>query len=310
MPEYQQPQSPDYGNKLGHQIFYFVLKWFGPTPAYIMLAFVVPWYVFLLRRPRESASYYLKKRFPSEGGFRRFMRTYAYIYGLGLSLIDQAAVAILGRKHFKIDFPDQQKLYELSKSVNGMVLLTSHVGNWQTAMSVVDDMAVPVNFLLRLEEHVSDRFFFNLSDNGKSIKIIDPTSFLGGLVEATQAIQKGECVSIMGDRAWGARTKTCRFLGEDAAFPITPYHLVASNNAELVIVLTARTGKLAFRINYIHYSSRDSDCKNKSKAEIIDILLKKYVKSLENYIEKYPYQWFNFFDFWKLDKKQLEAETL
>jgi predicted LPLAT superfamily acyltransferase len=308
--EYQQPQSPDYGNKLGHQIFYFVLKWFGPAPAYVMLAFVVPWYVFLLRRPRASASYYLKKRFPGESGFRRLLRTYAYIYSLGLSLIDQAAVGILGRKRFKIDFPDQQKLYELSKSGKGMVLLTSHAGNWQTAMAVVDDMAVPVNFLLRLEEHVSDRFFFNLSGNGKSIKIIDPTSFLGGLVEATKAIQKGECVSIMGDRAWGARTKACRFLGQEAAFPITPYHLVASNDAELVIVLTARTGKLAFRIDYIHYSCRDADCLNKSKAEVIDILLKKYVESLENYIEKYPYQWFNFFDFWKIDKTELEAETL
>jgi predicted LPLAT superfamily acyltransferase len=310
LPESVIPASPRYGTRLGHWIFYIVLKWFGPLPAYFMLAFVVPYYVFILKRPRREAKFYLKRMFPDDTGFRRLLRIYQYIYSLGLCLIDQAAIGILGREKFDIDFPDREKLYELSRSEKSIVLLTSHVGYWQTSMAVVDDMDKTVNFLMRLEEHVAERYFFNLSGNDKSIKIIDPAAFMGGLVEAAQALQRSETVCIMGDRAWGARTNACNFLGNEALFPVTPYHLVAANGADLVIILTARTGKLAFRIDYIHIPYEHEDLKGQSKKNMTDILMKKYVKALESYVKKYPYMWFNFFDFWNINKEKYEVETL
>lgn len=310
MPENKLPHSPKYGGKFGHKVFYLILRWFGPGPAYLLLVFVTSYYVFILKRPRKMASHYLKKRFPQDGHLKRLFKTYRYIYNFGLCLVDQAAMGILGRERFSIDFPNREELYRLSKRNKGMVLLTSHVGNWQTGMAVIDDMAKPVNFILRLEEHEVDRFFFNLSKNNKKIKIIDPTSFLGGLVEATQRLQRGECISIMGDRSWGARTESAVFLGAPALFPVTPYHLVISNEADLVILLTARTGKLAFRIDYTYFSFADLNNIGKTKSECREGLLKKYIETIEGYVNQYPYMWFNFFDFWKTDKQEFEAETL
>jgi len=72
------PDSPRYGTRLGHWIFYIVLKWLGPLPAYFMLAFVVPYYVFVLQRPRREARFYLKKMFPNDTNFRRLMRIYQH----------------------------------------------------------------------------------------------------------------------------------------------------------------------------------------------------------------------------------------
>ena len=179
-----------------------------------------------------------------------------------------------------------------------MVLLTSHVGNWKTAMSVVGDLAVPVNFLIHLEEHMEGRHFFDLAGNRKNIKVIEPTGFMGGLVEATQVLESGECVSVMGDRAFGARTINCDFLGRPAAFPLTPYHLVKSTGADLVLLLTVRTGKLAFRIDFF-YLSEDKNWKTMPKKQAQAELLKRYVKELEAYTKEHPYMWFNFFNFWK-----------
>jgi len=290
--------SPDYGNRLGHWFFYILLRFFGPMPAYWLLAFVVPWYVFLLRKPRRETSFYLKRRFSGEGSLKRLWRTYVHIYRFGQTLIDQAAMGILGREKFTIDFPGWQELYALSEKKDGMVLLTSHVGNWKTAMSVVGDLAVPVNFLIHLEEHMEGRHFFDLAGNRKNIKVIEPTGFMGGLVEATQVLESGECVSVMGDRAFGARTINCDFLGRPAAFPLTPYHLVKSTGADLVLLLTVRTGKLAFRIDFF-YLSEDKNWKTMPKKQAQAELLKRYVKELEAYTKEHPYMWFNFFNFWK-----------
>lgn len=302
MSEPKHRESPQYGTKLGHLFFYLVLKLFGAHPAYGLLHVVLPYYIFILRQPRRLVKPFLMRRFPADDAGRRLFRTYLYYYRFAQTLVDQAAIGILGRKAFKIDFPDWQKMYDLSAKKGGMVLLTSHVGMWKTAMSVVDDLAVPVNFLIRLESHMDGRHFFDLAGTRSKIKVIDPTGFMGGLVEAIKVLEKGECVSIMGDRSWGSRTKTCSFLGEQAAFPITPYYLVSATNADLVLLLTVRTGALAFRIDYFHLSGGDVDWRTISKDEAIKKLLAFYVQKLEEYVDKYPYLWFNMYDFWSATK--------
>ena len=310
MPEAKPHQSPKYGNKLGHQIFYCLLRWFGPNPAYILLAFVVPYYVFFLKRPRKLASFYLKRRFPEDSSLKRLFRTYYYIYQFGMVLIDQAAMGILGRKAFKIDFPGWEELLNLSKKKKGMVLITSHFGNWQTAMAAVEDLAAPVNFLIHLEEHMEGRHFFDLAGIRDKIKVIESTGFMGGLIDVIKVLEKGECVAIMGDRAWGSRTQYCNFLGKQAAFPVSPYHLVTASGADLVVLLTVRTGKLAFKIDFFYLTDDDTEWKNLSAKEAINRLLPKYVRTLEDYTKKHPFMWFNIFDFWSEHKEDFEEEKI
>jgi len=301
-------QSPKFGNKLGHQIFHRTLRWFGPSPAYVLLAFVVSFYVFLRKRPRQLASFYLKRRFPEDTFLRRLFRTYNYIFHFGMVLIDQAAMGILGRKAFKIDFPGREELLNLSKEKKGIVLITSHFGNWQTAMAAVEDLAVPVNFLIRLEEHMEGRYFFDLAGIRNKVKMIDPAGFAGGLVDAIKVLEEGECVSIMGDRAWGSRTQYSDFLGKQAAFPISPYYLASASGADPVVLLTVRTGKLSFKIYYFYLKDEDTEWKNLSTKETINRLLPKYVRILEDLTEKYPFMWFNIFNFWNKSKNNNEKK--
>ncbi len=102
----------------------------------------------------------------------------------------------------------------------------------------------------------------------------------------------------MGDRAFGARTIDCEFLGRLAAFPVTPYHLVTATGANLVLLLTVRIGKLAFRIDFF-YLSEDENWKAMPKKQAQAELLKRYVEQLEAYTKEHPYMWFNFFNFWE-----------
>jgi len=300
------PSSPQYGNKLGHLFFYIILRLFGPAPAYAFLHVVLPYYVFILQRPRLLAEPYLKRRFPQDGPVRRIFRTYQYYYHFAQTLVDQAAMGILGRDAFHIDFPDWQKLYDLSAAKKGMVLLTTHFGYWKTAMSAVDDLATPVNFLIHLEAHMDGRHFFDLAGTRDKIKVISPAGFMGGLVEALNVLEAGETVAIMGDRSWGSRTVLHDFLKEPAAFPITPYYLISATNASLVMLIAVRTGRLKFRIDIRCLTNDVTDWKAIPKEQAIRKLLEVYVHMLEEYISTYPYAWFNIYDFWSADKTDSE----
>lgn len=295
-----QPQkTPNYGGNFGNRFFHFVLKNFGLYPSYFFLNFAVPYYILFRPSVRKSSSFYLKRRFPGERGVKRFFRTVKYITKFSEVLIDQAAIGILGKEIFKIDFPNSANLYKMANKENGIVLLTSHIGNWQTAMATMKSFNKPINFLLQMDEHMHGKHFFDLSGEKDQIKFIDPTGFMGGLVEATNVLYEGECVSIMGDRAMGWKTGNCNFLGEKADFPLTAHHLAAITGAELIMFVTVRTGKLAFKIHSINLTEKIKSMGKLTKKEMINKYLESYVQVLENYIERYPYMWFNFFDFWK-----------
>ncbi len=293
--------SPDYGGKIGHGIFHLLLRLTGPIPAYVLLAFILPYYILIRTSARRSTYFYLDHRFPGQGRIRRFLRATYYIFQFGKVLIDQAAMGILRKERFHVEIPGREDLYNLTKRGRGMVLLTTHAGNWQTAMATMDHLETKVNLLLNLGSQ-EGRHFFDLSGERGRFHFIPPDGFLGGMVEATNALKAGEIVAIMGDRAFGTKTIEMDFLGEKAPFPITPYYLAYATGADVVVLLTVRTGKLAFAIEYSHISE-GLNLAEMRREEAVKLLAQRYISCLEDYTRKNPYMWFNFFDFWDTGKE-------
>ena len=87
-------------------------------------------------------------------------------------------------------------------------------------------------------------------------------------------------------------------MSKPASFPITPYRLAIKARAPVVLMLTVRTGRLAFRIE-TSYLTEDMDtlC-TMDRDQAVTVILKRYVEALEQYTDRYPYMWFNIFDFW------------
>lgn len=290
--------SPNYGGRLGYGIFQWAIRRLGVVPAYAMLAFVVPYYVIFRPSARRSAAPYLRRRFPRFGALRRFFATIGYFYRFGQVLVDQGAMGILGPEHFHVEFDRRDWMEALLARGRGLVLVASHVGNWQTAMASVDSLGVPVSFQFRREAHTEGRHFFDLAGRSSDFRLISPDVFLGGMVEMFQSLRRGECVAVMGDRAFGARTRRRRFLGAMAPFPISGQYLAHATGATVVALLTVRTGRLRYRLE-CHDLGRGLDLEAMDRDEAIDALLTRYVEALERHVEKYPFMWFNFFDFWK-----------
>jgi predicted LPLAT superfamily acyltransferase len=297
--------SPNYGGKLGFGFFHVLIRLLGVRAAYVWLGFVVPYYVLLRPSARRSASHYLRRRFPARGPAWRFFATIRYFFRFGQVLIDQGVVGIRGMDALRVEFPDERELYDRAHQRKGLVLLTSHVGGWQSAMACMRFLELPVHFQFRREAHTEGRHFFDLAGLSGAFRIVDPAGFLGGMVQMTGALAAGECVSVMGDRAWGARTLATPFLGAPAAFPISAYHLATVTGADLVALLTVRTGPLTYRIES-RCLTDGLDRAALSREEAIAELLRRYAAFLESYLEKHPFMWFNFFDFWAEGKATFE----
>ena len=293
------------GNRLGFMIFKAAARAFGLRGAYGLLYFVCLYYVLFDRAAVRSAMPYIRRRFRGRGPVGRLLEAYRLFISQGRNLIDRFYM-ISGSGQFDIDILGYDRIKSILQgpTPKGLVLLTAHVGNWQTSMAGLKEFGRKVHLMMRPEQNEAVREALSVDGAGESIGIISPDGYLGGVLEALKAIKAGEFVSIMGDRAYGAETVETELLGSKVRFPYGAFSIAASAGCPVVVLLTAKTGPMKYVVDVTTvidavYTDR------RSRMRDMERWAGEFASALERYVEKYPYQWFVFHDIWSAgtDKK-------
>jgi len=294
--------SRSIGSNLQHNIFYAVIKIGGRRAAYGLLACVALYYALCRPDIRKKAYYYLERRFKNESTFKKVIRCYYMNKNLGQALIDRAAIGIKGPGSLTITFDDQEKVMNLIGERKGVILLTAHVGCWQATMERLRVFNTPVSLLLHHEEGDVDRQYFEHSGMSSPFRIIDPLSYMGGVLEMVEVLKKGEILSIMGDRVFGndKNTVPVDFLGGKVRLPYSAFKIASATGAPIAVLFSHKSGSDSYElaldriIRVPSRAGRGGDAYRPYAAQ--------FAESLESYTERHPYQFFNFFDMWENEK--------
>jgi predicted LPLAT superfamily acyltransferase len=289
-----------YGGKYGNAFFHHIIRRFGVTPAYLaVLGLAVPYYSVIRPSVRKSIYPYIERRFPGQNAWMRFVNSSRHLVNFSETLVDQAAAGILGTQRLNFDFPSGELLREVSRRRKGLVVLTAHVGNYFASMVMGQYLDIPMNVVIDTQNYQGNHFF-DLTKEKIPFRIIPPT--FEGLITATNALRTGEIVALMGDRKDNTRTIEVNFLGSPVEIPATPYHLAYATGADVGVLLSARTGKLHVRMDF-EVIRENSEWQNLGKEAAIHRMAQAYADRLERYVNRYPFMWYNFFDFWELTSK-------
>jgi predicted LPLAT superfamily acyltransferase len=288
--------NKSYGNKLGYSLFQFVLKNIGLNWAYGILFLVVPYYVILKPDVYRRSKSYLQRRFPDDSFLKRYLRLFKYIFIFGQALIDQLYFGFVGESRFELDFEREAEILELLRR-KPVIFLMSHVGFWEVSMAGSVRFDQKLNVMINQDFDKGKRnSFYDLGE--KRFKIINVKDHYGGMIEATNALLRGEAVGVTGDRAAGWRSQQIAFLGDLAQFPVTAQQLAVATGAVVIALFASREkGKVSLRWKDV--STAVLVEQKLSKDEKIRKMLKLYAEALEAEVYQRPYLWFNFFDFWQ-----------
>ncbi len=291
-------RPPRYGHRAGHFIFRWVIRHFGVGPAYAILVPVIGYYVLFRPSSVRAAAPYIRRRFPERSRTRLWSLTFKLYYHFGLCLIDQAASGILGAGSLRIEFPQADAFREFVQEGRGLVFITSHVGVWQQAISVLGFMGRTVYLHMRRDEPSESMGLADFRGAGAGFHVVSPDGYLGGIPELSLALAHGNIVAVMGDRGYGsAICERAGFLGDEAAFPLLPYHLALTTKSDLAVFLTSRVGRMRFRLRAeTRMGAGEEPALDRASAR--SNLLRWYVGHLESHAREHPFMWFNFFDFW------------
>lgn len=283
------------GSKTGYRIFVWLLKQGGVRPAYFLLKFVTLYfYFFSFSASRALYSFYRKRI--GFGILRSLFGIYRNYDQLGQSLIDKVALMSGMANPFSFHFDGEEHLHEMVMQGRGGMLLSGHLGNWDIAGHLLKRLNTPINIVIFDGEHEQIKAYLDSVTGEKSVKMILIKNNLSHIYEISDALKRNELICMHADRFLpGNKTQKQIFLGSNAAFPIGPFVLASTFRVPVSFVFAVKESAL----HYHFFATKGNDYAHLDKAAQMKLMLTDFVREMEIKTRAYPWQWFNFYDFWK-----------
>lgn len=280
------------GNKLGYHIFTVLIKTAGVFPAYALLRLVTLYYFFVPGQAGKSLSYYFRQRL-GWSWLRTKWAIYENFNYLGRSIIDKVVTMSGMPSPFTMSFHNETYLHQLAAEGKGALLVSAHIGNWESAGQLLQRIQTPINIVMYEGEHKKIKEHMNQVTR-KSFHVIEIKEDISHIYEINEALQRKEFVCIHADRyVEGNKTIEAPLLGSNAKFPLGPFVLATTFKVPVVFVGSVKQGLKHFALS----CSRPRTYL-KGRADI-PAVLHDYTTWMGIMIKKYPLQWHNYFPFWE-----------
>lgn len=191
-------------------------------------------------------------------------------------------------------FRGRDRLVAARAHGNGLVIVTGHLGYWQLGPFLLERSGFGVPVMAMAEEPNARVQEFEQRFRSR-FRIVYTTGSPFASLELASYLRQGESVAMQLDRHLGGPHLMVPFFGKPAPFPLGPATLARAARAPLVPVFMVREGQTGFtsRVEEPLLVERTSD----RDADIREATTR-LVAVYESYVRRYPFQWFNFHDFW------------
>ena len=130
------------------------------------------------------------------------------------------------------------------------------------------------------------------------LRDIVPLGHAGSMLALNERLEAGDLVGVLADRTLGSEpTLQVDFLGEPAAFPTGPMRMAAALRQPVFMMVGLYLGGNRYKVAFepiVDFSTPSPD-----RAAAVEAGVRAYAARLEAYCREAPFNWFNFFDFWR-----------
>lgn len=223
--------------------------------------------------------------------FRHFLTFSATILDRPFLLtrrFDDAAIEVRGLEH----------LAKWGATRRGCILLGSHLGSFEVLRALAEaDPGIRLRALMHEGPAASTALFRAL--NPHIAQKIIPLGSVGTMLRVKEALDAGEMVGILGDRAVrGEKVVRADFLGAPAWFPVGPFVLSTLLEVPVVLCFGLYSGGGRYEVRFEPFAEGTRLARNQ-RDEALQSLVARYAARLESECRRRPFNWFNFYDFWE-----------
>ena len=286
------------GGSLGNWFFLEVIRLLGIRAAYAVLVPIAAYYLIASPRSVRNSRRYLRRVLGPQSFWRWPFLIYGHFFSLGMSLLDRSAM-LMGRKDFTCTYEGEGNIADALAQGKGAILVSAHVGNWAAGGHLLRRLKTRVNLVALENEAKAIQRMFDRAFPDKGFQVLSSSPDLASSVAIMNALRNGEIVTFNGDRAVeGAASAEATFFGDAADFPVGPYLLASVTGSPVIHVFAMRDGIDRYR--FFCSTARVVERVSRRKREdLVKTFTKDFAGDLEAVLRKYPFQWYNFYPFWK-----------
>ncbi|NJN25609.1 MAG: lipid A biosynthesis acyltransferase [Cyclobacteriaceae bacterium] len=278
------------GGLLGYRIFVFILKNLGIRAAYFVLRFVVLYFIFFAPKATISLFQYFRRA----QKFSVLKSAFAVVknfFLLGQTIIDKVVLSAGIKNNIGYTFTGEEFLMDLKHKNQGALLISAHVGSWDIAGFLLKRLETKVNIVMYEAEHEKIKTYLSEVMGQESWKVIPIKNDLSHIFLINAALAAKEIVCIHGDRFVDeAKVMAHDFYGKKAYFPAGPFMMATKLSVPYSFVYCVKSAS-----NHYDLFATPIAMAQQSAGEV----LTDYVERLQHMLARYPYQWFNYYDFWE-----------
>jgi predicted LPLAT superfamily acyltransferase len=292
----------------------FLLRWiyahFGRWAVMALLTPIVAYFFLTGGAARRASMDYLRTLWATPVG-RASLReaptwrhAYRHLYEFAENIVDSMIMWSGDGHRIRIEESGSEHLLELVRQGRGGILLSSHLGSSDMLRVLSKKTGIVLNVLSFTRHAPQINAFFDQLEPGLRVRLIDfePGSISVAL-EIKAAVDRGEFVGILGDRIWESergRSVHVPFLGRRTLFPLGPFLLQATLGCPMLLSTCVRTAHGRYAASTVPFAP-GVHVPRREREKYAEVLAGRYAAALERECLRAPYQWFNFFDFWRDD---------
>lgn len=253
-------------------------------------------------RGRHSSRQYLEmlSKYAQSG---QSFNSYRHFLSFAINIYDRLWFWQHRFESFNIERQGHENMVSLAQT--GGLLIGAHIGSFDLMRTFSSHVDFKLTVVLYGVNSTKINSIFKKLSGGNDVKIISlkPGDYQS-IFKLQESIEAGEIVAIMGDRFSASgdrgRASSVQFLGQDILMPQNVWLMAHLLKCPVMFAYGVRRG---WR-DYLMCCEPITDSVILPRAERVESMnkyIQSYTAKMEDLCLKYPYQWFNYFDFWRTD---------
>ncbi len=295
------------GSVLGIQILLWIFKHIGRRGVSLFLIPVLTYYFIFSSQARKASQQYLAKIHQNSDFFKKspqLYQSYYHFLTFGFAILDKMAAWSGKIKYEEIVFKKRPILKKLASEGKGVLILSAHLGNTEMTR-VLSSPHYKINTLI-FTQHAEkiNQVLKSLNQSTEQSVIPVQNMDMSIAIALKEKIEAGESVVIFADRTSvnaEGRNEWIDFLGAPAPFGQGPFILGSLLECPVYLLLCLKKkDHYAVELDLL---TEQIVLPRQNRQQALQSYIQCYADKLASYCVQYPYQWYNFFDFWDEGKK-------
>lgn len=267
----------------------------GRTLSRLVVAGIAAWFMLFAPRARRASRAYLGRALPGAS----WRDVFRHLFAFASTIHDRIYLLNQRLDLFDIEVTGAEALQAALAQRPGALLIGAHLGSFEVLRSAGQGLAGLKVAMLMYEENARKINASLAAINPAASEDIIALGRMESMLEARDRLDQGYLVGMLADRGLGGdTTRECDFLGQPAPFPVGPWRMAAMLRRPVFLMAGLYLGDNRYRIHFEPLADF-STLERGDRDQAIAAAMSQYATRLAHFCRLAPYNWFNFFDFWK-----------